>query len=134
MDLGFGLLLLAALLLSVVFSLGQQRTYQNATKRLGMSYLGAKDHFLVSGRGKGYLRGAIVLLVIDSASNTIVAAEGMVGSTAFARFKPRPELLGPIQTAPDRAQGKRFTEAVVYALQQHDVTRKRSMPVAARRA
>lgn len=132
MDFGFGLLLLAALVLSVAFSLMQQRTYQNATKRLGLSYVGAKDHFLVSGRGKGVLRGAIVLLVIDSSTSRIVAAEGMIGSTALARFRPRPELLGSIEGAPSKATDKKLREAVVYALQQYDVTRKRSVPVAAR--
>jgi glucitol operon activator protein len=125
-DTGFALLLLAALVLSIGFSLWQQRTYQNATRRLGLSYLGVKNHFLVSGRGKGFLRGAIVLLVIDGDTDTVVAAEAMVGSTALARFKPHPELLGPLVTAPDRTREKKLNEAIVYAIQQYGVTSKRA--------
>lgn len=132
MDTGFALLLLAALVLSALFSLAQQRTYSRATKRLGLSYLGTQDHFLVSGRGKGFLRGAIVLLVVDSTSERIVAAEAMVGSTVLARFKPRPELLGELSTAALRSNDKKLAQAVEYATQQYHVTLKRRVKVPAR--
>jgi glucitol operon activator protein len=127
MDVGFGLLLLVALVMSVGFTLYQQRTYQNATKRLGLAYLGAKNHFLVSGRGKGFLRGAIVLLVVNGDTRRIVAAEAMIGSTALARFKPHPELVGDLDTAPHRATEKKLSEAIVYATSQYEVTSKRSV-------
>jgi len=130
MDTGFAVLLIGALLLSVVFSLFQQRTYSRATKRIGLGFLGAKDHFLVSGRGKGFLRGAIVLMVVDASTTRIVAAEAMVGGSVLARFKPRPELLGDLDTAVMRTSEKKMTEAVDYATKQYWVTYKRSVPAA----
>jgi DNA-binding transcriptional regulator of glucitol operon len=133
MDTGFALMLMAALVLSVVFSLLQQRTYSRATKRLGTSFIGIKDHFLVSGRGKGYLRGAIVLLVIDASTTRIVAAEAMVGGTVMARFKPRPELIGDLDTAVLRTREKKMTEAVDYATKQYWVTYKHNVAAAARK-
>ncbi|MBH0053452.1 MULTISPECIES: transcriptional regulator GutM [unclassified Salinibacterium] len=133
MDTGFALLLMAALVLSVVFSLLQQRTYSRATKRLGTSFLGVKDHFLVSGRGKSFLRGAIVLLVVDASTSRIVAAEAMVGSTVMAHFKPRPELIGDLDTAVLRTKEKMMTAAVDYATKQYWVTYKRNVAAAARK-
>jgi glucitol operon activator protein len=133
MDTGFALLLMAALVLSVLFSLLQQRTYSRATKRLGTSFIGAKDHFLVSGRGKGFLRGAIVLIVVNSSTTKIVAAEAMVGGTIFAYFKPRPELLGDLDTAVLRTSEKKMTEAVDYATKQYWVTYKNNAAAAARK-
>lgn len=126
MDLGFGLVLIAALLLGVGSTLYQHRTYQNATRRLGMSYRGAKSHFLVSGRGKSILRGAIVLLVVNRDARSIVAAEAMIGSTVLARFRPRPELLGDLDSAPDRAKDVMLQKAVVYGISQYEVTVKTS--------
>ncbi|MGV8876266.1 MAG: transcriptional regulator GutM [Rhodoglobus sp.] len=133
MDSGFALILMAALVLSVVFSLLQQRTYSRATKRLGTSFIGVKNHFLVSGRGKGFLRGAIVLMVVDSTTTRIVAAEAMVGGTVLARFKPQPELIGDLDTAVLRTSEKKMTEAVDYATKQYWVTYKRNVASAARR-
>lgn len=133
MDSGFVLILMAALLLSVAFSLLQQRTYSRATKRLGSSFIGVKDHFLVSGRGKGFLRGAIVLMVVDSATTRVVAAEAMVGGTVLAYFKPRPELIGDLDTAVLRTSEKKMTEAVDYATKQYWVTFKNNQAAAARK-
>ena len=132
MDSGFALLLLAALGLSVAFTLLQQRTYSRATHRLGLSWLGTKNHYLVSGRGKGFLRGAIVLLVVDGDTRRVVAAEAMIGSTVLARFRPHPELIGDLATAAGRAKEPKLRDAIDYAGKQFDVTSKRAVPVAAR--
>lgn len=122
MDLGFAAILLGALGLSGLFSLAQHRVYATAAQRLTASHAGRADSFLVSGRGKGWLRGALVLLVIDRRSRSIVAAEAMVGSTVLARFAPRPELMGPIDGAPERAVDPKLQDAVRYALEQYRVT------------
>jgi glucitol operon activator protein len=49
---------------------------------------------LVSGRGKGRLRGAIVVLVLRKHDEVIRAAAVMEGATVFARFKERPAWVG----------------------------------------
>ena len=54
----------------------------------------------------GIARGAIVLLVIDAAREEIIDAEAMVGSTVFARFRPRPGLRGPLVTAEFRERNR----------------------------
>lgn len=119
MDNGFALLLLGALLLGGLLSYIQHRNYAAATRRLTARYEGRQDLVLVSGRGKGWTRGAVVLLVVDSITKRIVAAEAMVGVTIFARFHARDELLGPISSAPKRANEKKLAEAIEYALKQY---------------
>ena len=124
MDTGFALILLAAIILNIVFSIMQHKMYMRVTRDMQNEYAGRSDHFLVSGRGKGFLRGAVVLLVIDSSRNQVVAAKAMVGSTMFARFKPRPELLGVATSAPSRAANSHLLKAVEYAMEQYRVTRR----------
>lgn len=119
MDSGFALLLLAALVLGGVLSYLQHRAYAAATRRLTEEFHGRADMILVSGRGKGWTRGAVVLLVIDSITKRIIAAEAMVGVTIFARFRVRNELVGPLSSAPKRANEKRVAEAVQSAIQQY---------------
>lgn len=119
MDNGFALLLLAALVLGGVLSYIQHRAYAAATKRLTAQYQGREDMILVSGRGKGWTRGAVVLLVIDSITKRIVAAEAMVGVTIFARFRVRDDLIGPLSSAPKRADEKRVVEAVESGIKQY---------------
>ena len=124
MNTGFAVILISALLLSVLLSLLQHRTYNNAAQRMTRAFAGEKDFYLVSGRGKGFTRGALVLLVIDAATQRIVAAEAMVGVTIFARFRGRPDLIGPLAGAPSRANERRLKEAVEYALQQYTFVRR----------
>ena len=124
MDPGFAIILVAALVLNVVLSIMQHRIYMGNAKRLQEQYAGRSDHFLVSGRGKGFLRGALVLLVIDGSRNQIVAARAMVGSTILVRFKDRPELLGPATSAPSRASDGYMLKAIEYAMEQYRVTRR----------
>lgn len=122
MDTGFVVILVAALVLSVALSLLQHQTYNRAVKRMTRAFAGEQDHYLVSGRGKGPLRGAVALIVVDAVSRRIVAAEAMVGTTVLARFKGQPAIIGPIEGAIDRAQGKQLKVAVDYALKQYKVT------------
>ncbi|MBI5161875.1 MAG: transcriptional regulator [Micrococcales bacterium] len=112
----FALILIVALLLSVGTSILQHLYYSRAAQRMTRAFAGENDMFLVSGRGKGYLRGAVVLLVIDRKERRIVAAEGMVGITVFARFRGRPEIIGPIKGVFDRISERKLRDAVQYAL------------------
>ncbi|QCR19914.1 transcriptional regulator GutM [Agrococcus sp. SGAir0287] len=121
----FGIVLLVVLLLGIALSLWQHFSYQRATRRMVAEHQGARESFLVSGRGKGWFRGAVVLLVVDSASSRIEAAEAMVGASVFARFRPHPELLGSLSGARDRAKDKRLGEAVESAIAQYRSMRKR---------
>lgn len=129
MDGGFALILIAALVLSVVLSLLQHQTYNRAVKRMTRAFAGEQHHYLVSGRGKGRLRGAVVVMVVDAISRRIVAAEAMVGTTSFARFKGRPDIIGPLDGVVERTAGPQAKLAVAYALEQYKVTIKgRSIP------
>jgi glucitol operon activator protein len=71
---------------------------------------------LVSGRAKGRLRGAVVLLVVDRRQDLVTRALVMEGASVFARFRERPELLGPVGTVEDRAPSKATAKAVKEAL------------------
>lgn len=121
----FAIVLVVALVLGILLSLWQHVSYQRATRRMVAEHQGARESFLVSGRGKGWFRGAVVLLVVDSASSRIEAAEAMVGASVFARFRPRPELLGSVSSARERASDKRLGEAVESAIAQYRSMRKR---------
>jgi DNA-binding transcriptional regulator of glucitol operon len=71
---------------------------------------------LVTGRAKGWLRGAVVLLVVDRRQDLVTRALAMEGASVFARFRERPELLGPIGTVEGRASSKATVKAVKEAL------------------
>ncbi len=124
MNTGFAIILISALILSVLLSLLQHNTYNKATQRMTRAFAGEKNFYLVSGRGKGRLRGALVLLVIDASEQRVVAAEAMVGSTILARFRGRPELIGPLSGVAARANERHLKDAVEYALQQYKVVRR----------
>lgn len=121
----FGIVLLVVLVLGIALSLVQHFSYQRATRRMVAEHQGARESFLVSGRGKGWFRGAVVLLVVDASSSRIEAAEAMVGASVFARFRPRPELLGSVSSARDRAGDKRLGEAVESAIAQYRSMRRK---------
>ena len=116
----FALILIVALVLSGALSLLQHSTYSRAAQRMTRAFAGEPDLFLVSGRGKGWLRGAVVLLVIDQRQRRIVAAEAMVGISVFARFHGRPDIIGPmadvLERVGDRVKDRKLRDAVQYAL------------------
>ncbi len=112
---GLAVLLIAAFVLSFGLSYLQHRAYSKAVREMAMEY----DHpglRLVSGRGKGFLRGAAVILVVDVRRRQIVAARRMVGSTVFARFKPDVDLPGPVATVTQRISDKHMDKAVEQAV------------------
>jgi glucitol operon activator protein len=87
------LLVFVVMSLTAVGGFAQHRYYSRTTARL------ARNHdkpgcVLVSGRGKGRLRGAIVVLVLRKDDQVIRAAAVMEGATVLARFKDRPDWVG----------------------------------------
>lgn len=116
-DWGFPLIFLVALLLGVVLSLWQHRAYSNRVRTVAMRN-DRSGLSLVSGRGKGFLRGSVVILVIDTLTDQIVDAEVMTGSTIFARFKAAPELLGSLKSVKERTENKFVLKALDDAMVQ----------------
>src|SRR3954469_14818717 len=87
------LLIVAAVLLTATSGLAQHKYYTRTVRRL------AREHdepgcMLVSGRGKGRVRGAIAVLVLNRQDEVIRAAAVMEGATVLARFKERPDWVG----------------------------------------
>jgi DNA-binding transcriptional regulator of glucitol operon len=74
---------------------------------------------LVSGRGKSFARGAIVVLAVDERSRRVVAAQAMKGSTVFARFRPQADLLGPLSSTTSRAHSAPMGKALQEAQKQY---------------
>lgn len=111
----FAALLIGALLLGIVMSGWQSRLYGAGLTALAKAHAG-KQLRLVSGRSKGRLRGAVVALIVDPTGDAVVDARVMAGSTVFSRFKPAPELVGPIAEVDQRARDSRVREAVAQAL------------------
>ena len=71
---------------------------------------------LVTGRAKGMLRGAVVLLVVDRDRQHVDRALAMQGASVFARFREHPELTGPLVGVGERARSKALRDAVGDAL------------------
>ncbi|MFV0452579.1 MAG: transcriptional regulator GutM [Propioniciclava sp.] len=116
-DWRFPALLIGAMLLGIVLTYFQQQAYKKELNRaLGQ---GKGDHLmLVSGRGRSWRGGAIAILIVDTLTQQITWASVMRGRTAFARFRERPELLGPVEGAPERAEKPIVAEALTMALAQ----------------
>jgi len=90
---GYFLLIFVGMSLTAVTGLAQHRYYTRTVRRL------ARDHdepgsVLVSGRGRGRLRGAVVVLVLREEDEVIRAAAVMEGATVLARFRDRPDWVG----------------------------------------
>ncbi|GAA1731194.1 hypothetical protein GCM10009793_29950 [Brachybacterium phenoliresistens] len=104
----------------------QHRAYSRTVRDVAQ----ANDHpgvIVASGRGKGMLRGCVVVLAVDAANRRVLDARSMTGSTVLARFHSTPVLLGPLRSAPERAVSRWMTEAVQHAAQQcHDTRRTRA--------
>ncbi len=113
----FPLLFLAALVVSGILAYFQQRRYVAAMNDAAQRSTGPFDT-LVTGRGKGLTRGAVVVLVVDRSTGTITYASAMIGATVFASFRPHPELLGNTNEASMRATPKQLATAVEAALAQ----------------
>ena len=87
------LLLFAAMSLTAVSALAQHKYYTRTVRRLARENNDPAS-VLVSGRGKGRIRGAIAVLVLDKQTEAIRAAAVMEGASVLARFKQRPDWVG----------------------------------------
>ncbi|MCP2252294.1 DNA-binding transcriptional regulator of glucitol operon [Prauserella aidingensis] len=108
-------LVLGAFVVAGVLSYRQHLAYQSAVNALADDE-NRSGMLLVSGRAKGRLRGAIVLLVIDRRRGEITRAQAMQGASVFARFTERTELTGPIDGAEERADTAALAKAVREAI------------------
>ncbi|MBB3051958.1 glucitol operon activator protein [Prauserella isguenensis] len=108
-------LVLGAFVVAGVLSYRQHLAYQSAVNALADDE-NRSGMLLVSGRAKGRLRGAIVLLVIDRRRGEITRAQAMQGASVFARFTERTELRGPIDGAEERAGTAALAKAVREAI------------------
>lgn len=111
----FAALLIGALVVSMLLSLWQHRRYTTEVNQLARQYAG-QDLKLVSGRGKGRLKGAVVVLLVNPRAGKVVEARKMVGSTVFSRLGPAPELVGSLAGVAGRATDKYVRIAVEAAL------------------
>ncbi|PRX48505.1 glucitol operon activator protein GutM [Prauserella shujinwangii] len=108
-------LLVAGFVVAGLLSYRQHLAYQRAVNALAAQE-NRGGMLLVSGRAKGRLRGAVVLLVIDRRRGTVTRAQAMEGSSVFARFRERPDLTGPVAGAEERAGSRLLGRAVHEAL------------------
>ena len=116
-DWRFPAYLVGAMALGLVLTYIQMRAYNAEVNRALRVARG--DHLmLVSGRGRSFRGGAIVIAIVDILTREIIWARSMVGATVFARFRNAPELVGPMAGAVDRVQGKQYKAAVEMALAQ----------------
>ncbi|MFT4110867.1 transcriptional regulator GutM [Propionicimonas sp.] len=115
MDWRFPALLLGAMVLSIVLSLWQHRRYLAVLNEMAKANAG-RSLKLVSGRGKGRLRGAIVILLVDPAARQVVDARVMTGATIFSRLRPAPELQGTLDDVVERTSDKHLRRAIEAAL------------------
>lgn len=114
----FALYLGGALVVGALLSWVQHRSYSAAVRRLADQF-GGQAVSLVSGRGKGFRRGAVVVLAVDEGSKNVVAARVMKGATVFARFRPCPELNGPLSGAASRTRSVPVGKALAEAQKQY---------------
>ncbi|ASR34853.1 transcriptional regulator [Prauserella marina] len=103
--------LLGVFVVAGILSYRQHLGYQRAVNELATDE-NRSGVLLVSGRSKGRLRGAIVLLVIDRRRGEVIRASAMEGSSVFASFKEREDLTGPVEGAEERAGSKALAKAV----------------------
>jgi glucitol operon activator protein len=92
-NLPFFLIVLAGVTLTAVSAFAQHKYYARTVRRLAAAH-DEPGCVLVSGRGKGRIRGAIAVLVLRADDEYIKAAAVMEGATVFARFKDRPDWVG----------------------------------------
>lgn len=117
LDWRFPAILVAAMLLGLLLTYVQMRSYNTELNRATRVARG--EHLmLVSGRGRSITGGAIVIAIVDTTARSIIWARALAGRSVFARFHDAPALLGDMDGAVDRARGKQLKAAVEMALAQ----------------
>jgi glucitol operon activator protein len=112
------ILLLVAFAVMIAASWAHQLYYLRTVNRLAAGER-RPGRMLVSGRSPGRLRGAVALLVIRQADETVERALVMEGTTVFARFRDRPQLTGPADEAPEKEASKAARGAVRNAVEHY---------------
>jgi glucitol operon activator protein len=107
-------ILVAGFVVAGLLSYRQHLGYQRVVNRVATEE-NASGKLVVTGRAKGKLRGAVVLLVLDRADRRVTRALVMEGATVFAGFRERPDLLGPLADIESRANTTPLTRAVTDA-------------------
>lgn len=131
-QLGFVLLLIFAIILSFAFSYQQHRAYVRAVRELADRH-DRTGIVVVSGRGKGFLRGCVVLLAIDATTRRILEARVMQGSTVMARFHRAGYLEVGLQGVAGNATSKHMALALEQATAQFRETTRASRSARSRR-
>ncbi|NKQ54024.1 transcriptional regulator [Amycolatopsis sp. K13G38] len=108
-------LLVACFAVAGVLSYRQHMHYARVVNTIATEE-NRRGALLVTGRAKGKLRGAVVLLVIDRREDVVTRALVMEGASVFGRFRERPEFTGPVRTVEDRAPSRATAKAVAEAL------------------
>lgn len=116
-QLGFIALLIFAIVLSFAFSYQQHRAYVGTIRTVADAH-DRNGVVVVSGRGKGFLRGCVVVLAVDATTRRILEARTMQGSTVLARFRRAEFLEGHLKGATGRATSRWMVEALEQATTQ----------------
>ncbi len=120
MEWQFALYLFAAMILGVPLTWLQTRRYTRAVREMAAGHQDPSN-ILVSGRGRGKIRGAVVMLVIDAATRTIIEARVMAGASVFAPVRRDHEIEGPVDDAVTRTADKMVARGIAQAVDQFDV-------------
>ncbi|HIY66487.1 MAG TPA: transcriptional regulator GutM [Candidatus Agrococcus pullicola] len=112
MDWGFALILIGALGLVGLTSVFQYRRMLADIESMRVAHADRKGAFLVSGRHKGFIRGAVVALVIDGHDERIVEARAMRGISALSRLRRRESLEGNLGSVAFRESDAAVIKAV----------------------
>lgn len=116
-DWRFPAYLFAALVIGAILTYVQMSAYNRELNRA--LHVARGEHLvLVSGKGRSFRGGAIVIAIVDTINREITWARAMTGATVFARFRDVPALIGPMASAVDRVEGKQFKAAVEMAMAQ----------------
>jgi glucitol operon activator protein len=108
-------MLFAGFVLAGLLSYRQHLGYQRVVNELATAE-NRSGVLLVSGRAKGWLRGAIAVLVIDRRRGQVTRAVALEGRSVFARFRECPALVGPVDGVAERAGSPALARAVTEAL------------------
>lgn len=131
-QLGFVLLLIGAIVLSFAFSYLQHMAYVRTIRAVASAH-DRHGVVVVSGRGKGFLRGCVAVLAVDATTRRVLEARTMQGSTVVARFRRNPALEGSLRGIEERASSRWMAEALREATAQFRETARTTRSTAAAR-
>lgn len=108
----FALILVVALMIGAILSYVQHRAYAATVREMAAEHH-VQGLALISGRGKGFLKGVAIILVVNRKTQEVIDGRIMRGASIFARFKEAPDLRGPLEELRKKyADDKRMTKAL----------------------